>query len=67
MLNQNQLTALQYVKRTGGGATKANFIDDHEPIGELLWGDISGMVREDHNGRIWLTGRGELELSAGNK
>lgn len=56
--------ALQYVKNTNGGGTKAHFIDDFEPVGSMLWNDIAGLVREDENGRIWLTEAGEAELAA---
>ena len=58
--------ALQYVKNTNGGATKAHFMEDHEPIGERLWValDNAGMVRVDGNGRIHTTERGDVELAA---
>lgn len=63
MIDQNQRKALQYVKNTNGGATKENFLDDHDPIGKWLWEDIVGMVMEDENGRIWLTDSGQEALS----
>ena len=52
--------ALEYVNNTNGGATRAIFIEDCEPIGARLWGDLSnaGYVREDENGRIRLTETG---------
>lgn len=55
---------LQYVKNTNGGATKAHFMEDHEPIGERAWRDMdrSGYVRTDENGRIFLTTEGEQLL-----
>lgn len=56
--------ALQYVKNTNGGATKAIFVDDHEPIGLLLWSQLAGKIRADENGIIWLTEAGEDELAA---
>ena len=55
--------ALQYVKNTNGGATKAIFIDDYEPVGELLWNSLQSLVREDGNGRIWLTDDGKKILA----
>ena len=67
MITDNQINALQYVKNTNGGATKENFFDDHDPIGKMLWKDISGMVMEDENGKIWLTKFGQEVLSAQEK
>lgn len=55
---------LQYVQNTGGGATKKNFIEDWEPVGEKLWVDLEGCIREDKNGKIFLTEKG-LELLRG--
>ncbi len=59
---------LQYVRNTGGGATKANFIEDHEPIGEMLWQKLRhGLyVYEDMDGRIQLTDSGNAELDKGD-
>lgn len=62
-MNDIQKNALQYVKNTNGGATKAIFIEDHEPIGEMLWADLDGMICEDENGGIWLTVSGEAALA----
>lgn len=33
--------ALTYVHNTGGGATVANFAEDHAPIGWALWTELS--------------------------
>jgi hypothetical protein len=63
-MNDMQKRALQYVKNTNGGATKAIFIEDHDPIGRTLWADLDGMIREDENGRIWLTEAGDAALAA---
>lgn len=52
---------LQYVKNTGGGATKADFFDDHEPIGKMLWQtyfEEKGYITVDNAGRIYLTQAG---------
>jgi ribosomal protein S19E (S16A) len=59
-MNQNIKKACQYVKNTNGGATRANFIEDHDPIGACLWADINnaGLVRQDKNGRLHLTDQG---------
>ena len=61
----NKTQALQYVKNTNGGATKAHFMDDHKPIGPMLWDDLSsaGYVRTDKNGRIFLTEEGDAALA----
>lgn len=64
MIDRNQRKALQYVKNTNGGATKKDFFSDHNPIGKWLWEDVTGMVMEDENGRIWLTEAGKEALSA---
>lgn len=63
-MNDMQKQALQYVKNTNGGATKKIFIEDHDPIGRMLLADLGGMIREDENGRIWLTEAGEAALAA---
>ena len=51
--------AIQYIKHTGGNATLANFIDDHEPIGERLWADLvrEGLA-ENYHGKLRLTPKG---------
>ena len=66
--------ALQYVRNTNGGATRAHFFEDHEPVGPLLWDDLSypcalacerrrpGYVRTDEAGRIHLTAAGDHAL-----
>lgn len=63
-MNSNILQALQYVKNTNGGATKAHFYEDHEPIGDLMWQPLidADYVRTDENSRIFLTVTGELAL-----
>lgn len=63
-MNKMTKNALQYVKNTNGGATKKKFIEDHEPIGKMLWDDLRGMIREDDHGRIWLTEAGDTALAA---
>lgn len=52
--------ALEYVRNTGGGATRAHFMDDHDPVGERLWTALSdrGLVRTDERGRIHPTDTG---------
>lgn len=65
-MNQIMKNAARYVKNTNGGATRADFIEDHEPIGVPLWDDLSkaGLVRQDENGRIRLTEAGEQLIAA---
>jgi hypothetical protein len=56
--------AIAYVRNTGGGATVANFDEDHEPIGPLLRKEIMpAFVMEDANGKLILTDAGRNELS----
>lgn len=45
--------AIQYIKNTGGNATLADFVEDHEPVGQKLWEDLvqKGMV-EIVNGKV---------------
>lgn len=64
MLNSIQKRALQHVKNTNGGATKANFIEDHDPIGNELWADLheGGYVTANSSGIIYLTDAGNLAL-----
>ncbi len=58
--------SLRYIKNTNGGAKLHNFIEDHDPIGMLLWTDLHNqnvkLVREDEDGRLWLTTEGEEAL-----
>lgn len=64
-LNSMERKALEYVRNTGGGATHDHFIDDHEPIGEVLWDRLSAadLVGIDGDDRICLTDAGKKELS----
>lgn len=59
-MNQILKNACRYVSNTNGCATKAHFVEDHEPVGEQLWSDLSnaGLVREDEYLRIFLTDAG---------
>jgi hypothetical protein len=56
---------LEYVRNTGGGATRAHFIEDWEPIGDRAWSELvaAGVVRQDENARIHLTEAGAAALS----
>jgi ribosomal protein S19E (S16A) len=58
--------ALGYVRNTNGGATRAHFMEDHEPVGDRLWKRLhdDGLVREDQHGRIHLTVAGRALLAA---
>ncbi len=57
-LTETAIRALQYVLNTGGCATKANFIDDWEPIGHLLWDEMGEYVTEDERGKLLLSNEG---------
>lgn len=62
MLNNIQLGALEYVRNTDGWATKENFIDDYEPIGEALWRGLVQFIFIDRKGKIHLTEEGNAAL-----
>lgn len=57
---------LQYVANTNHGATKANFIEDWEPIGEHVWDELwgAGLIEFDENQRVILTGKGMVVLDS---
>ena len=57
--------AVQYIHNTGGNATLANFFEDHEPIGEMLWKDLvrEGLA-EIHHDKLRLTSKGDELASA---
>lgn len=65
-MNTTTRRALEYVRNTGGQATLKHFGDDHEPIGPLLWRDLTehGYVRVDSAGRIHLTEAGATQLKS---
>ncbi|SEI17067.1 hypothetical protein [Pseudomonas asplenii] len=50
-------SALRYVRNANGGATLANFLEDHEPIGQKLWdGLVAGnWVRIGPDGKIQIS------------
>lgn len=63
-MNPMHRNALLYVLDTGGGATLANFAEDHEPIGGMLWDVIKseGYADVGEDGRIRLTAAGRREV-----
>ena len=63
-MNEPFRRALEYVRNTSGRVTKANFVDDYDPIGSAVWNDLAaiGLV-EERNGMIWLTEAGKELLS----
>jgi hypothetical protein len=65
-MNSMELKALRYVQNTNGGATLDNFTEDHEPIGKLLWKNMSGdgLVNVGADGKVQLTEKGKNVLSA---
>lgn len=64
VMNSNMKRAAQYVRNTNGGATLTTFIEDHEPIGEILWTSLAkyGYVRIVGN-KVVLTERGAAALT----
>lgn len=58
---------LQYVVNTNHGATKADFIEDWEPIGERVWDELwsAELIEFDKKLRVVLTKRG-LKYLAGS-
>lgn len=67
-INANDIQALQYVKNTNGGAEPKHFIEDHEPVGALLWMDLFQRTRwitVNEAGKIVLSPDGEATLAAG--
>lgn len=58
-MNPMAIRALHYVKNSGGGATLMNFIEDHAPVGQTLWEEISEYVIIDGSGgRLYLNSDG---------
>jgi hypothetical protein len=57
---------LQYVANTNGGATKADFVEDWEPIGERVWDELWGaeLIELDADRKVHLTKSGQAELMA---
>lgn len=64
-MNNSTVSALQYIKNTNGGATRDIFVEDHEPIGEMLWRDAYDLELVDinSNGFVVLTEKGEKVLA----
>jgi len=59
-----EMTALEYVRNTAGGATLDAFVDDHEPIGTILWRKLTsaGVAEVSPGGRVVLTEKGRQML-----
>ena len=56
-MKQHHEKAVRYVHNTNGGATLANFIEDHEPVGQQLWNELMNerLVRIDEQGKIQIS------------
>lgn len=54
--------ALEYVRNTNGGATRDHFVEDHEPIGELLFAEVESFIRMGEGGELLLNEKGEAAL-----
>ena len=61
-MNNIQKRALEYVENTNGHATRANFIEDHEPIGDRLLEDLNALICENTDGNIILSSLGKAAL-----
>lgn len=59
--------ALNYVHNTNGGGSRESFLEDFEPIGELLWKELSecGLVAIGKDGVIELTLAGKAARGRG--
>lgn len=55
-----QKQALQYVVNTGANASRDHFLEDHDPIGQVLWTDLEleGLVTLNEHDKIILTDKG---------
>lgn len=64
-MNSFHLKALQYIQNTGGNATLAIFLEDHEPIGQQIWDALldQRLVHIDGAGKVGLTHGGVARLS----
>jgi hypothetical protein len=60
---------IHYVANTGGGATKANFIEDWEPIGQRVWDELcgAGLIELNENQRVILTEKGRVAYGEGER
>ena len=67
-MNAYYINILQQVKNTGGCASRNDFIEDNEPVGEKLLSDLLyHMVEFNEDGKIVLTDLGERRLAQGPK
>lgn len=65
-MNMTDKNALLYVKNTNGGATHSTFVDDHEPIGDMIWKSLYDreLVDINFNGFVVLTEKGEKAFAS---
>lgn len=56
-----QKQALHYISNTEQNATLEHFIEDHDPIGQVIWDDLEaeGLVGKNADGKLILTHKGE--------
>lgn len=56
-MNEFDTRVLEYVRNTNGGATKGNFIEDWEPIGDRLFAEYwqNGWITLNEDKRVVLT------------
>jgi hypothetical protein len=64
-MNSFHLKALQYIQNTNGNATLANFLEDHEPIGQEIWERLldQRLVHINGAGKVGLTHGGAARVS----
>ena len=56
-----QKQALHYISNTECNATLEHFIEDHDPIGQVIWDDLEaeGLVGKNADGKLILTHKGQ--------
>jgi hypothetical protein len=57
-LSDPRHAAVCYVLNASGEVTKEKFLDDHAPLGDLLWDDIHEYLLENEDGTLSLSSMG---------
>lgn len=60
------ISALRYIQNTHLGATPVHFIEDHNPVGAMLWREVTskGYAEVNLDWKIHLTNAGSKVLDA---
>ena len=66
-LTPQAMDALRYIQNAGDGATVEAFLDDHEPIGQSLLGEILVRCARLAGTRLSLTDEGRLAIAPHNE